>query len=104
MVVRPLEGLNFVMADMQADIGPLFERLSTRGRLTERMDRVVMTTGGIAGMVMTTPSDALVDDTSRKRLYATVPGVFTEALAEPSLLPPFCNAVAGFAENGPGKR
>ena len=37
----------------------------------------VMTIGGVAGMLMTAPAGALVDSTSRKRLYVIVPGVCT---------------------------
>jgi MFS family permease len=37
----------------------------------------VMTIGGIAGMVMTTPAGALIDATTRKRAYVIIPGVFT---------------------------
>jgi predicted MFS family arabinose efflux permease len=37
----------------------------------------VMTIGGIAGMVMTTPAGALIDQTTRKRAYVIIPGIFT---------------------------
>ena len=37
----------------------------------------VMTIGGVAGMLMTTPAGALIDATTRKRAYVIVPGIFT---------------------------
>ncbi len=67
------------MADMQAGIGPfLGVFLVAHGWRTGRIG-TVMTLGGIAGMLMTTPAGALVDATSRKRLYVVVPGVCTIA-------------------------
>jgi len=37
----------------------------------------VMTVGGVAGMLMTTPAGALIDATKRKKLYVIVPGICT---------------------------
>ena len=37
----------------------------------------VMTVGGVAGMLMTTPAGALVDATKRKKLYVIIPGICT---------------------------
>jgi MFS family permease len=37
----------------------------------------VMTVGGVAGMVMTTPAGAMVDATRRKKLYVIIPGICT---------------------------
>jgi MFS family permease len=34
-----------------------------------------MTVGGVAGMLMTAPAGALVDVTTRKRLYVIIPGI-----------------------------
>jgi MFS family permease len=39
----------------------------------------VMTIGGVAGMIMTTPAGALIDETKRKRAYVIIPGIFTVA-------------------------
>jgi predicted MFS family arabinose efflux permease len=36
-----------------------------------------MTIGGVAGMLMTAPAGALIDETKRKRLYVVIPGTFT---------------------------
>lgn len=37
----------------------------------------VMTVGGVAGMLMTTPAGALVDATNRKKFYVIIPGICT---------------------------
>jgi MFS family permease len=39
----------------------------------------VMTNGGVAGMIITTPAGALIDGTTRKRAYVIIPGIFTVA-------------------------
>jgi MFS family permease len=72
-----LEALNFFMADMQAGIGPfLGVFLQRRGWATGAIG-LVMTLGGVAGMVVTAPAGALVDATRRKRLYVMISGLFT---------------------------
>ncbi len=72
-----LEALNFFMADMQAGIGPfLGVFLQQRGWATGAIG-VVMTLGGVAGMLVTAPAGALVDATHRKRLYVILSGLFT---------------------------
>jgi MFS family permease len=76
-VRAPLEALNFFMADMQAGIGPfLGVFLQARGWQTGAIGSV-MTVGGIAGMIVTTPAGALVDATPHKRLYVIVSGIAT---------------------------
>jgi MFS family permease len=72
-----LEALNFFMADMQAGIGPfLGVFLQQRGWATGAIG-LVMTLGGVAGMLVTAPAGALVDATRRKRLYVILSGLFT---------------------------
>lgn len=74
---RALEALNFFMADMQAGIGPfLGVFLLTHGWQSGWIG-TVMTVGGVAGMLMTTPAGALVDSTRRKRAYVIIPGICT---------------------------
>lgn len=74
---RPLQALNFFMADMQAGIGPfLGVFLQQRGWAAGPIG-LVMTLGGVAGMAVTAPAGALVDHTTRKRSYVIVSGVFT---------------------------
>jgi MFS family permease len=74
---RPLEALNFFMADVQAGIGPfLGVFLQARGWGTDLIG-TVMTIGGIAGMLATSPAGALVDATRHKRAVIIVAGVMT---------------------------
>ncbi len=65
------------MADMQAGIGPfLGVFLQQRGWTTGAIG-LVMTLGGVAGMLVTAPAGALVDATRRKRVYVILSGLFT---------------------------
>ncbi len=74
---RPLEALNFFMADVQAGIGPfLGVFLQARGWGTDLIG-TVMTIGGIAGMLATSPAGVLVDATRYKRAMIIVAGVMT---------------------------
>src|SRR5216683_4524275 len=74
---RPLEALNFFMADMQAGIGPFLGVFLLAHGWQSGLIGTVMTIGGVAGMIMTTPAGALIDATTRKRTYVILPGVFT---------------------------
>jgi MFS family permease len=72
-----LNCLNFFIADLQAGVGPFLGIfLIERGWQTS-MIGTVMTIGGIAGIMMTTPAGALVDATNKKRLFVVLPGVCT---------------------------
>ncbi|WP_321801443.1 MFS transporter [Caballeronia sp. J97] len=72
-----LEGLNFFMADVQAGIGPfLGVFLQAQGWHPEAIG-TVMTLGGIAGMLATSPAGALVDATHHKRAIIVIAGVMT---------------------------
>lgn len=71
----PLEALNFFMADMQAGIGPFLGVFLLAHGWESGLIGSVMTIGGVAGMLMTAPAGALVDATTRKRLYVIVPGI-----------------------------
>lgn len=74
---RALEALNFFMADMQAGIGPFLGVFLLAHGWQSGWIGTVMTVGGIAGMLMTTPAGALVDTTRRKRAYVIFPGICT---------------------------
>jgi MFS family permease len=76
-VRRALEALNFFMADMQAGIGPFLGVFLLAHGWESGWIGTVMTIGGVAGMIMTTPAGALIDATTRKRAYVIVPGIFT---------------------------
>jgi MFS family permease len=72
-----LLSLNFFMADMQAGIGPFLGVFLLAHGWQSGLIGTVMTVGGVAGMVMTTPAGALVDATRHKRLYVIIPGICT---------------------------
>jgi MFS family permease len=72
-----LLSLNFFMADMQAGIGPFLGVFLLAHGWQSGLIGTVMTVGGVAGMLMTTPAGALVDASKRKRLYVIIPGVCT---------------------------
>jgi MFS family permease len=76
-IIRPLLSLNFFMADMQAGIGPFLGVFLLAHGWESGLIGTVMTLGGVAGMLMTTPAGALVDATKRKKLYVIVPGICT---------------------------
>lgn len=75
--LRALEALNFFMADMQAGIGPFLGVFLLARGWQNGMIGTVMTIGVVAGMLMTAPAGALVDATTRKRLYVIIPGIAT---------------------------
>ena len=75
--IRPLLSLNFFMADMQAGIGPFLGVFLLAHGWQSGLIGTVMTVGGVAGMLMTAPAGALVDATTRKRLYVIIPGICT---------------------------
>ena len=75
--IWPLQTLNFFMADMQAGIGPFLGVFLIAHGWHNGLIGTVMSIGGIAGMAVTAPAGALIDASSRKRLYVIVPGICT---------------------------
>jgi MFS family permease len=75
--IWPLLSLNFFMADMQAGIGPFLGVFLLAHDWQSGLIGTVMTVGGVAGMLMTTPAGALVDATRLKKLYVIIPGICT---------------------------
>lgn len=67
-IMRPLQALNFFMADMQAGIGPFLGFLLLSHGWKSRPIGTVMTIGGVAGMLMTVPAGALIDETKWYRM------------------------------------
>ena len=65
------------MADMQAGIGPFLGVFLLAHGWQSGLIGTVMTVGGVAGMVMTTPAGAVIDATRRKKLYIIIPGICT---------------------------
>ena len=76
-VLWPLLSLNFFMADMQAGIGPFLGVFLLAHGWQSGLIGTVMTLGGVAGMLMTTPAGALVDASRRKKFYVILPGICT---------------------------
>lgn len=76
-VIRPLQALNFFMADLQAGIGPFLGIFLLAHGWKSGLIGSVMTIGGVAGMIMTIPAGALIDATKRKRFYVVISAVFT---------------------------
>ncbi len=75
--LRPLLALNFFMADMQAGIGPFLGVFLLAHHWRSGWIGTVMTAGGVAGMLMTTPAGALIDATRSKKLFVIIPGICT---------------------------
>jgi MFS family permease len=75
--IRPLQCLNFFMADMQAGVGPFLGVFLLAHDWRSGPIGTVMTIGGVAGMLMTAPAGALVDGTTHKRAYVIAPGICT---------------------------
>ena len=67
-----LNALNFFMADVQGGLGPFLGVFLQARHWTPAEIGVVMTIGGIAGMLITTPIGALVDRTHWKRMLVVV--------------------------------
>lgn len=75
--LRPLLALNFFMADMQAGIGPFLGVFLLAHGWQSGWIGMVMTAGGITGMLVTTPAGALIDATRSKKLFVIIPGICT---------------------------
>ncbi|WP_283806021.1 MFS transporter [Bradyrhizobium sp. LTSP885] len=75
--LTPLLALNFFMADMQAGIGPFLGVFLLAHGWQSGWIGTVMTAGGVAGMLMTTPAGALIDATRSKKLFVIIPGICT---------------------------
>jgi len=73
--IFPLQALNFFVADIQAGIGPFLGVFLLAHGWHNSLIGVVIGIGGLAGMVATAPAGALIDDSSRKRLYVIVPSI-----------------------------
>ena len=60
-------GVNFFMADVRDGLGPFLGVFLQQQNWSPSEIGLVMTVGGLAGMVATTPGGALVDKTKAKR-------------------------------------
>jgi MFS family permease len=84
--IWPLQSLNFFMADFQAGIGPFLGVFLLAHGWQSGLIGTVMTIGGVAGMIMTTPAGAMIDATTHKRAYVIIPGICTIAASALILL------------------
>ena len=75
--IRALEALNFFMADMQAGIGPFVGVFLLAHGWQSGLIGTILTVGGVAGTLITTPVGALVDTTRYKRACVIFPGICT---------------------------
>jgi predicted MFS family arabinose efflux permease len=82
----PLLALNFFMADMQAGVGPFLGVYLLAHGWQSGYIGTVMTIGGVAGMLMTAPAGALIDQSRYKRAFVIIPGAFTVAASAIILL------------------
>jgi MFS family permease len=82
---RALQALNFFMADMQAGIGPFLGVWLLAHGWQSGWIGSVMTVGGVAGVLMTTPAGAWVDASDNKRWLVVIPGICT-VLASATIL------------------
>ncbi|HUJ38284.1 MAG TPA: MFS transporter [Hyphomicrobium sp.] len=71
----PLLALNFFMADIQAGIGPFLGVFLLAHGWDSGYIGTVMTVGGVAGMLMTAPAGAFIDQTHYKRAAVIVAGL-----------------------------
>jgi predicted MFS family arabinose efflux permease len=90
-----LNALNFFMADVQSGLGPFLGVFLQARQWSPAEIGIVMTVGGIAGMVVTTPLGALVDRTRAKRALVVIAAAVITAASIAILLRPGFLVVAG---------
>jgi MFS family permease len=71
-VLRPVEWLNFFLADVQTGLGPFLAAYLAANHWTPAGVGYVLTFGGLAGVAMQTPAGAIVDRTRHKRTLLTI--------------------------------
>jgi MFS family permease len=88
--LRPVEWLNFFLADVQTGLGPFLAAYLASNHWTPAAVGYLLTFGGLVGVAMQTPAGAIVDNTRHKRrllvgaLIVLVAGALT-LLAPPSI-------------------
>jgi MFS family permease len=90
-----LLALNFFMADFQAGIGPFLGVFLLAHGWQSGLIGTVMTLGGVAGMIMSIPAGALIDETKSKRQWVITAGICTIAASAIILLSQEFWVVAG---------
>ncbi len=81
--LRGLDGLNFLLADVQTGVGPFLAIYLAASGWDEERVGLALTAGGVAGILLQTPAGALVDATRAKRAFV---GAAVVALAGGALL------------------
>ncbi|HUZ31378.1 MAG TPA: MFS transporter [Xanthobacteraceae bacterium] len=90
-----LNALNFFMADVQGGLGPFLGVFLQARHWSPAEIGIVMTIGGIAGMVVTAPAGALVDRTHRKRAVVVATAIIVSVASLAILIRPDFIVVAG---------
>jgi MFS family permease len=90
-----LNALNFFMADVQGGLGPFLGVFLQAHHWSPAQIGLVMTIGGIAGMVVTTPAGALVDRTRHKRAIVVAAAVIVTVASLAILIRPDFAVVGG---------
>jgi MFS family permease len=70
--VRPLEWLNFFLADVQTGLGPFLAAYLASSGWNPASVGYVLTFGGLVGVAMQTPAGAVIDAVHRKRTLLAV--------------------------------
>jgi len=70
--LRGLDWLNFFLADVQTGVGPFLAIYLAGYKWNEQLVGMVLTVGGIAGIITNTPAGALVDRLRSKRALIAV--------------------------------
>jgi predicted MFS family arabinose efflux permease len=90
-----LNALNFFMADVHGGLGPFLGVFLQARQWSPAQIGIVMTIGGIAGMVVTTPAGALVDRTRHKRTIVVATAVIITVASLAILVKPDFVVVSG---------
>lgn len=88
-VLRPVEWLNFFVADVQTGLGPFLAAYLAANNWTPAGVGYVLTFGGLVGVAMQTPAGAIVDKTRHKRTLLSIALAVLVAGALLLLAPPW---------------
>ncbi len=89
-----LNALNFFMADVHGGLGPFLGVFLQARQWSPAQIGIVMTIGGIAGMVVTTPAGAMVDRTHGKRAIVVTTAIIVTVASLAILIQPDFAVVA----------
>lgn len=93
---RGLDWFSFFIANLQTGFGPFVSVYLTTQRWTQTDIGLVLTIGGVVGLLLQTPAGALVDASHQKRTLASAAvaavGIAALGLATSSIFPVICAA------------